>query len=292
MTENTFGHVSELHITAEEKNGRTILSECDFTAPFKIMKPFENRDGSIAVMLLQASAGIMEGDRQLLSLHVKKGARLTFLSQSYDKVHPMNDGWAERRMDVHVESGGCFCLKPQPMIPYTHSKFKSHIRVDLDDESAKFSMSEILTCGRLGHNEERFQFDLYKNLVEIRRGGKLIYRDNTKYQPAVCQMDDVGMYEGWTHMGNLFLSAGCGKRSSASAIFGGIPSPGSVPAPDDAPPAEDSSLYEDIWSLLDHSGKVEGGVTVLNSNDLSVKLFGNRAQDLEQVSDRILRIFR
>ena len=38
-------------------------------------------------MLLAASAGIMEGDRQEFEFQVEPHARLEFISQSYDKIH-------------------------------------------------------------------------------------------------------------------------------------------------------------------------------------------------------------
>ena len=47
----------------------------------------------------------------------------------------------------------------------------------------------------------------YHNLVEIRRGAALIYRDNTRYDPRLFDMAGVGMYEGYTHLLNLFLTA-------------------------------------------------------------------------------------
>lgn len=278
MNDNTFGRTSELHITASCKGGATILSECEFTAPFKIMKPFEHRDGSITVMLLQASAGIMEGDRQHMVFDIEPGARIEFVSQSYDKVHPMKDGWAEREIEIHVAGGSHFLMRPQPMIPFAHSRFRSRTLVELEDETADFAMNEILTAGRLGHDGEKFQFDWYRNLVEIRRGNRLIYRDNTRYEPETCRMDDLGMYETWTHLDNLFLS---GNDSRSGAV---LMKPGTAPAPE--------SLYDRIWDILDASEKTEGGVTKLDSGDLAVRLFAHRAQDLETMSAQIIKTAR
>lgn len=55
------------------KNGKTILEDLSFTAPYKIMAPFEKENGGIQIMPLCASAGIMEGDSQEFSYHVKEG---------------------------------------------------------------------------------------------------------------------------------------------------------------------------------------------------------------------------
>ena len=43
-------------------------------------------------MPLCASAGIMAGDSQEFSYHVKEGADLEVLSQSFEKIHKMDEG--------------------------------------------------------------------------------------------------------------------------------------------------------------------------------------------------------
>ena len=64
METNQFGKVSSLRLQAACRDGKTYLRGTAFTAPYKIMLPFEKKGGGIQVMLLSASAGIMDGDRQ------------------------------------------------------------------------------------------------------------------------------------------------------------------------------------------------------------------------------------
>lgn len=66
-------------------------------------------------------------------------------------------------------------------------------------------MCEILTCGRHARGE-RFAYRSFRNYVEIRRGGRLIYRDNTWYEPELFSMEETGMMEGFTHQANLFVT--------------------------------------------------------------------------------------
>ena len=105
MKENQFGKVSILSLEASSQNGKTVLSDVHFTAPYKVMQPFLMPDGGIQVMLLAASAGIMEGDRQAFSFYILPGAKVEFLSQSYDKIHPMNSGDAKRLQDPLLKTG-------------------------------------------------------------------------------------------------------------------------------------------------------------------------------------------
>ena len=93
MAHNPFGRVSRLSLKAVcNGEGKTILQDLSFTAPYKVMHPFEKEDGLIQVMLLAASAGIMDGDRQHFAFDVTDGAKLEFTSQAYEKIHQMVEG--------------------------------------------------------------------------------------------------------------------------------------------------------------------------------------------------------
>ena len=74
MEKNQFGKVSRLILQAERRGEKTVLTDVQFTAPYKIMKPFPRPKGGICVMQLAASAGIMEGDRQEIRLLAGPGA--------------------------------------------------------------------------------------------------------------------------------------------------------------------------------------------------------------------------
>ena len=163
---NPYGKVSRFSITAGTREGQTILEDFSYTSPFKIMQPFPLKGGGIQVMLLAASPGIMAGDLQEFSFHIKEGARTEFISQSYDKIHCMKEGKAGRHTSVFVEKGGTFFFHPQPMIPFKGSAFESTMDIRLEDETSRFFMSEILSCGRYARGET-FAYRFYHNLVRI-----------------------------------------------------------------------------------------------------------------------------
>ncbi len=272
MSENQFGKLSRLLIRAAEKEGKTVPEDVYFTAPFKLMRPFPLENGGLRYMQMAASAGIMEGDRQQMEFEVKKGAFLEFISQAYEKIHEMKSGCAGRQTKVTVHSGGSFYFHPQPTIPFKDSAFENHMEIYLEDDSAQFRMSEILSCGRYARGE-RFAYRSYLNLVEIYRGGKMIYRDNTRYDPALFNMEGIGMYESYTHLSNIFISR----------------------------PADPENFKEKIKDILEkaldpaYGGKItehpfEGGVTLLPGKDLAVRILGRRAQDLEMLNEKIMAL--
>lgn len=261
MEKNSFGKTSSLRLVAALRDGETILRDVSFTAPYKIMRPFPGRDGGIRVMLLAASAGIMEGDRQEFDFRVLSGAKLEFISQSYDKIHRMKDGCARRTTQVRVDGGASFYFHPQPVIPFADSAYESQMEIQLEDDTAQFAMSEILSCGRLAMGEA-FAYRFYRNLVEIRRAGKLIYRDNTRYEPELFPMSDLGMYESFSHLLNFFCTA----------------------------PEDPEEFPGKVWDLLDRWPQIEGGITRLASGDFVIRALGHRAQILEQVEEEIRKL--
>lgn len=258
---NQFGKTSELRITAEWTEGRTRLTDVYFTAPFKVMEPFPLKNG-LQVMLLSASAGVMAGDEQKFSFLVKEGSYLEFISQSFEKIHRMEEGSARRKMEVTVERGASFDFYPQPTIPFGDSAYESETSVTLTDETSRFGMYEIISCGRCAHGEQ-FRYRFYRSLIRIWREGKLIYRDNTRYEPGCMQMAGLGLYESYTHQANIFLT---GNRITAE------------------------ETEEEIRDLLERTPDVEGALSRLEYGDAVIRILGKRAQTLQRLTEKIKEI--
>lgn len=261
MLGNQFGKTSKLTLSASEKEGKTILDNVVYTSPFKIMRPFPQKDGGIRVMLLAASAGIMEGDCQEFSFHVGSGAKIQFESQSFDKIHFMKDGKARRYTKVEIDAGGEFLYFPQPVIPFEGSAFENEMEIYLKDETSGFGMAEILSCGRYARGEA-FQYRFFRNLVKIYRKDRLIYCDNTRYEPDMFDMKGLGMFESFSHLASLFLS-----KQYVSL-----------------------ETEQIIQRILDEEEEAEGAMTRLPGGEAVIRVFGNRAQKLEAIASNIFSI--
>jgi urease accessory protein len=95
----------------------------------------------------------------------------------------------------------------------------------------------------------------------IWRGEELLYRDNCRYGPERMTMEGLGMYEGFSHMANIFLTV-----------------------PDSAGGRE---MLDEIRALQEETADCEGGVSLLASGDLAVRILGNRAQTLQNLAEEI-----
>ena len=257
---NQFGKVSEVRLRAGACGGKTILEDVYFTAPYKIMKPFEKPDGGIQVMPLCASAGIMAGDVQQFDYEVGDGADLELLSQSFEKIHRMEEGSAGRNIKIRVADDARLSYFPQPVIPFAGSAFDSRMEIQLADESSKLFLMDILSCGRAASGE-RFAYRRFSSRVEIYRAGELIYRDNCCYEPEWMALEGTGMFEGFSHSANIFLTVQDAESAAA--------------------------MREEIREIMQQESSCEGGITRLASGDMAVRILGNRAQTLQNIAEQI-----
>lgn len=199
---NRYAKTSELNIDIVNKRGKSIIGDLYFTPPFKVMKPFYKGD-MLSILQMSASPGIMSGDYQKISINAGENTFSEIYSQSYEKIHKMEDGEAERKTDISVAKNSVLIYSPLPVIPYKDSAFKSRINVNLTDETSVFVYSDILTAGRVARGE-LFEYRYFDQLVKIYQTNRLTYRDNTMYS-SDKDMCGIGMFEGNTHLLSMVI---------------------------------------------------------------------------------------
>lgn len=302
--ENKFGRPSELRVRAgvrgEGPAGETTLAELYATMPFKVMRPFPLADeelvgtgprarraaGELArgaqAMVMSASAGVMAGDDQRVEVSVDAGAALQVTTQSFEKIHRMEgDGSARRVTALSVGPGGYLDYRPQPQIPFAGSDYASETVAELADATASLVYEEVLSCGRAARGE-RFGYRRYRNHVLVRVAGRPVYLDNTIYDPAVMDMEELGLYEGFSHLANLVLvNVGVAPGAFEAARGYLRDETGVIGAAAGGP-----------VGAAQGSEAIAGGITRLGSGDVAVRLLGHRAQRLSDVLARVRALLR
>lgn len=259
--DNKFGKISTLNIKTKNKKGKAIIDDLYFTAPFKVMNPFYLDEESMKIIILSASAGIMAGDRQVFEINVGENTNLELVSQAFEKIHKMNEGEARRETNIEVEKNASLKYNTMPTIPFKCSAYSSLMKVNLHGKSSKFILNEILSCGRSACGE-KFEYSYYNSLVSVYNDGKLIYRDNTKYNPSILEMNGIGIYEGYTHLSNLLI---CNDY-------------------------KDDEWISKVRELLDETSNIYGGVTRIISGDIIIRIFGYQSQKLSDINEYILTV--
>lgn len=194
--------MSRLYLKTENINGRTLMSDCFFTAPIKIAKPFCYKDYT-KIMMMTASAGILEGDFYDIEIEVCEKSALKFTGQSYTKLFKASDNGASQKVKLTVKDGGKLLYFPTPVIPFGDSIFQSKTEVHLSGQS-KFAMLDVISCGRKAMNEE-FRFKYYRSRTAVYIDGVLSFLDNQRLAPEETALGGVGFFEGFSHIGMMYI---------------------------------------------------------------------------------------
>ncbi len=251
---NSFGRDSELYIKAKAVDGITILADSFFTAPYKIAKPFFNETNRILnIVLMSASAGIMEEDCYRIEVHLGPGSKVALHGQSYNKIHRMKQGHATQFNTFILDDGAFFDYVQKPTIPFADSRFGSTSECYLHNNSA-FLYSEVLACGREKMGE-RFAFKEYKNCCRVYYHGEIIFLDNQLYLPSYQILDGIGFFEGYTHQATLAYF--CDRL--------------------------DGKLLDDLYGILASFRGIDFGLSKTHDFGVIVKILGNSSDQLEKI---------
>jgi urease accessory protein len=194
--------MGKLYIETAYENGKTVVKDSFFTSPFKITKPLQTGDMA-EIMIMQASAGILEGDEHEIELKIHSGSRVAVTGQSYTKLFKMENGKARQNVKITVEKDGFLCYLPCPVIPFCESEFIGTNEIYLE-KGARFVMQDIFACGRYGMGE-KFGFRKYHSRTQVYENGKIVFADNTRLVPSEFDISGTGYFEGYTHQGLAYF---------------------------------------------------------------------------------------
>jgi len=201
--------LSELSISTVFQNGKTVMSDCFFTSPFKIAKPFYRDNGYTEFMLMCASPGILAGDKYDMRFDLADNTKTIISEQSYRKLYNTGDSFSRQNTQIHAGENAALYYVPYPVIPFAGSRFRSRTDIFLHP-SSKLIFGEIFTCGRDGMGE-RFAFNEYSSRTTVYVDNKPVFLDNSRLLGggAVkdCDVDfsGTGFFEGYSCQGILFL---------------------------------------------------------------------------------------
>jgi urease accessory protein len=209
------GHSSRIHamqrgVTGlvrgrfEQINRKTVLLERFHLAPLKVSKTFYlEDDGQLAVYLMDASPGMLDGDSYDVDIRLGRGCSVYLTNQSFTKIHPSSGSIASLRQTFVLDENAVLEYFPEPVIPYAGSRFSGNTEFHLD-RGASLLFSEIVTPGRT-HRGEHFQYDLLSNQLRVYKQGRLVAWEHFRLEPALDSYSQLGAFENYTHMGAMWV---------------------------------------------------------------------------------------
>ncbi len=248
----------KLAISAGLRNGKTVLENVFFSAPFKLADISALQDSSKKVMIMNASPGVLDGDAYTISVMLGTGAQLHLETQSYQRLFQMERG-ATQQMEVSLMPGSSFVYIPHPSVPHKGAHFTATNTIYLS-EGCRLVWSEVLTPGRMLHAEQ-FGFTYYQSKTEIYLHKKLLLKDNLILRPGITDPMTMGSLEGHTHQASL-LTPGCIAKGAA----------------------------RQAQEMLELQPQITWGITVLPAGGFVIRMLGYKAELLFGMLQQIAAI--
>ncbi|NIK69752.1 urease accessory protein UreD [Paenibacillus sp. BK720] len=186
--------------------GVTRLSDKYHTAPIKIAKSFPLQE-QLAVMIMDASPGLLEGDRYEMEWQAHGSSQAYITTQSYLKVHPspLGGGAVGSSICQTFRLGHYAVIEhmPEPVMLYKDARLRSETNVYLET-GAVWMQADILCPGRT-LREEQFQYAEFRNSLSVYYEDELIFAQRQRIVPSAHMLAAPGCWEEMTHMATFCL---------------------------------------------------------------------------------------
>jgi urease accessory protein len=195
---------AELRAVAGFVNGRPELISRYHTSPLKIAKTFQldmNGTKQLAVVQMDGSPGLLEGDRYRFDWCVQENVRLYVTNQAYTRVHPCGGGDSRLAQHFTLERGAVLEWMPEPVMLFKDARIASETEIDLA-HGAICMVSDIFSPGRLSRGEA-FAFQAYDNRLTVRHNGELVHYQRQRWEPSRLPLRSAGCFGDATHIGSF-----------------------------------------------------------------------------------------
>jgi urease accessory protein len=208
LAEHQAARIGGTRIELIGMGGETRLGACYQQVPVRLMPPFQIAGEPAALLyLINLTAGLMDGDGHVIKIVAREGTKAVVTGQSATRVHPAVVSYATQQWTVEVEDDACLVVLPGPVIPFRASRYFQRGRVELAPR-ARLIWGDIWLPGRYDRGElsERFQFERIVQDFEVRRDGRLIYRDRFRWDGPWMREEAEWYWGGALASASLFVS--------------------------------------------------------------------------------------
>lgn len=160
-------------------SGRTVLQSRQHLGPLTVQKSFYPEGQAVChTVVLHPPGGIAAGDHLTLQVSLETGARALLTTPGAGKWYRSLGATARQILAFRVAHGAVLEWLPQENILFDRARAELSTGVDLDGDGVFFGW-DVLCLGRRASGE-RFTGGLLGQRVEIRRGGALLWVEQSR----------------------------------------------------------------------------------------------------------------
>ena len=236
----------------ERRDNRSVLTHSRFKLPLQVLTPAVLDDGTLYVMLLNPTGGLVGGDRLLTRIVQGSGTGVCITTPSATRVYRTASHHALHETFIQVEEGASLEYLPDHVIPHAGSELRQSLRVEMARQSRAI-IWDAIAAGRLARGE-RWDFRALESRTEILLCGRPLFINRTMINPLVQRPDRLGLMEGFSYVASLAVLADGFKAWE--------------------------TLVASFEAQLNRLPQILGGVSQLATSGCLVRLFAHSAADL------------
>ncbi|GIP34858.1 urease accessory protein UreD [Paenibacillus sp. J2TS4] len=253
-----------LRLTAENNGSRTAASHVYHQGAYKIARPIYSDDsGQAYYYVMNPGGGYVDGDRYRMSLELGERAQVLMTTQSSTKIYRTPRQPVLQMTDIDMKSGSYLEWLPDPIIGYRDARYRQQTVIHME-KGATLISAEIITPG-WSPDGSLFAYEELSLKTEIYLDRELVLYDRLKLRPGRQPMSGLGVMEGHTHYGSLFIIGEQAKTEFVSAMM-------------------------EVLDVDRSSGKI--GVSELVVPGFAVRLLADSTQTVERSFGRIINYVR
>jgi urease accessory protein len=224
------GKVAHLRLGFERRGSRTILADLFRRAPLIVHRAIywdEEMPEMPCVFIVSNSGGILQGDRNTISIEVGPEAQAHVTTQSATKIHEMDANFAAQFQEIVLHDNAYLEYLPDPMIPHRRTRFLTDTRIAIAP-TGTLLYSEILMAGRKYYSTgELYEYELFSSKVRAERPNRAeLFTEKFVVRPRQQAVRSVGVMGEFDVFGNVILLT---PKQHADRIFEQVPAVVSLP---------------------------------------------------------------
>lgn len=254
-----------LRLKFEKRDHRTVLAESFSVMPMQAFPPFyPDETGCAYAYLVNPTGGLVGGDRIEIEIAIQEHAHAFVTTPSATKIYRSLGPFASQEMRVTLKNQAIFEYLPQYIIPFAQSRYFQKTKIQMEEDTRALIL-DFFTTGRLARGEH-LQFEEYRSHTEVEYCGELMLSDRFSLNPSDTDYSSLGFLESFSAAAVLYI------------IF-------------DNPPLE-APLINDLRQIIQGVKNVVGGVSILPSKGVVVRLMGNSTSFIEKTVFQIWSVAR
>jgi urease accessory protein len=194
---------ARLSLDFGRRDQKTILSRKDHDGPLVVQKPlYPEGEGICHAIVVHPPGGIAGGDELTLKVRTQEKASTLLTTPGAAKWYRSAGPWAKQAVAFDV--AGMLEWLPQETIVFDGALAETAYDVDLGAQAGIIGW-DIVCLGRTGSGE-RFSRGAFRTSVQIRREGKLLWRERGRIDGGGRLLDSPAGLAGSPVFGTLFAS--------------------------------------------------------------------------------------